>query len=71
MSSSCNYSDAIVLPKGIITVIEAEADDAAWAADRKNKQVIFKNCAPFTGCITEINSTQVDIDVNWCFYADV
>ena len=71
MSSSCNYSDAYVIAKGIITVTEAEADDAAWAADRKNKQVIFKNCAPFTGCITEINSTQVDIDVNWCFYADV
>ena len=71
MSSSCNYSDAYVLAKRIITVIEAEADNAAWAADRKNKQVIFKNCAPFTGCITEINSTQVDIDVNWCFYADV
>ena len=29
MSSSCNYSDTYVLPKGIITVIEAEADDAA------------------------------------------
>ena len=29
MSSSCNYSDAYVLANGIITVIEAEADDAA------------------------------------------
>ena len=24
-----------------------------------NKKVIFKNCAPFTSCITEINNTQV------------
>ena len=22
--------------------------------------MIFKNCAPFTSCITEINNTQVD-----------
>ena len=29
-------------------------------ADRNNKQVIFKNSAPFTDCITEINYTQVD-----------
>ena len=25
-----------------------------------NKKVIFKNCALFTDCITEINNTQVD-----------
>ena len=25
-----------------------------------NKKVIFKNCAPFTNCISEINNTQVD-----------
>ena len=25
-----------------------------------NKKVIFKNCAPFTNCITEINNIQVD-----------
>ena len=24
------------------------------------KKVIFKNCAPFTNCISEINSTQID-----------
>ena len=24
------------------------------------KKVIFKNCAPFTNCISEINNTQVD-----------
>ena len=32
-----------------------------------NKKVIFKNCAPFPSCITEINKTQVnnakDIDI--------
>ena len=25
-----------------------------------SKQVVFKNCAPFTDCINEINNTQVD-----------
>ena len=25
-----------------------------------NKKVIFKNCAPFTSCITKINNTKVD-----------
>ena len=25
-----------------------------------NKKVIFKNRAPFTDCITEINNTQID-----------
>ena len=24
------------------------------------KKVLFKNCAPFTNCISEINNTQVD-----------
>ena len=26
------------------------------------KKIIFKNCAPFTNCISEINNTQVDND---------
>ena len=30
------------------------------AVNNTNKKVIFKNCAPFTDCITEINNTQVD-----------
>ena len=25
------------------------------------RKVVFKNCAPFTDCISEINSTQIDI----------
>ena len=30
-----------------------------------NKKVVFKNCAPFTDCISEIKKTQIDkhIDV--------
>ena len=25
-----------------------------------NKKVLFKNCAPYTDCISEINNTRVD-----------
>ena len=43
-----------------ITVVWQGVNDAAIAADRSNKQVIFKNCAPFTDCISEINNSRVD-----------
>ena len=29
-------------------------------ANRNDKQTVFKNCAPFTECISEINNTRVD-----------
>ena len=28
--------------------------------DSENKQVIFKKCTPFTGCISETNNKQLD-----------
>ena len=30
------------------------------AKSNRNKEVVFKNCAPFTDCISEINNAQVD-----------
>ena len=57
-SSLYDYSDAYILVKGTITVNNTAAADAD--ADNTNKKVIFKNCAPFTNCISEINNTQVD-----------
>ena len=30
------------------------------AANNTDKKVIFKNCAPFTNCISKINNTQID-----------
>ena len=57
-SSLCDYSDAYIIVKGTITVNNTAADSAA--ANNINKKVIFKNCAPFINCITEINNTQVD-----------
>ena len=57
-SSLCDYSDAYILFKGKIRV-----DNTAAAGDDANntaKKLMFKNCAPFTDCISEINNTQVD-----------
>ena len=69
-SSSCDYSNAYILVKGTITVNDTAAADAD--ANNTNKKVIFKNCAPFTNCISEINNTQVDnaknIDIVMCMY---
>ena len=59
-SSLCDYSVAYILVNGTITIIGAGTDAAARQADERNKGVSFKNCAPFTNCISEINNTQVD-----------
>ena len=57
-SSLCDYSDAYILVKGTISVNNTAAQDVA--ANNTNKKVIFKNCSPFTNCISEINKTQID-----------
>ena len=59
-SSLCDYSDAYILVKGTITIEGAGADAAARQADERNEGVVFKNCAPFINCISEINNTQID-----------
>ena len=59
-SSLWDYSDAYILVKGTITINGAGADVGARQADERHKGVAFKNCAPFTNCISEINNTQVD-----------
>ena len=51
-SSLCDYSNAYILIKGTITVNNT-ADQGA-AATNTNKKVIFKTCAPFTNCITNM-----------------
>ena len=54
-SSLWEYSDACMRVSGTITV-------AALAEGRGNNdiQVVFKNCTPFTNCISEMNNTQID-----------
>ena len=59
-SSLCDNSDAYILVKGKITIAGAGADAAARQADERNKGVIFKNCAPFINCLSEILNTQID-----------
>ena len=56
--SLCAYSDAYILVIGTITINNTAAADADTT--NTNKKVIFKNFAPFTNCISEINNTQVD-----------
>ena len=48
-SNRCDYNNVYILVRGDITVTAAPAT-----------QVSFKNCAPFTKCITKINRTTVD-----------
>ena len=55
--SWCDYSDAYVLLSGTITITRAGEDHAARQAGERNKGLIFKNWAPFTDCISEINKT--------------
>ena len=50
-SSLCDYSDAYILVKGTITVLNTAVADAD--ANNDNKNVIFKNCAPFISCICD------------------
>ena len=61
-SSLCDYSDAYILVTGNIT---ATPNNAVT-------QVVFKNCAPFKNCRTEINDTFVDyadfIDITMPMY---
>ena len=59
-SNLCDYADAYILVKGTITITGAGDDAAARRADERNKGVIFKNCAPFTKCISRINNTDID-----------
>ena len=57
-SSLCDFSDAYILVKGNTTVNTNAG--AGAAANNTNKKVRFKNCAPFTNCISKINNTQID-----------
>ena len=69
-SSLCDYNDAYILLKGEITFNNTAV--AGAAANNANKKVIFKNCAPFTNCISEINNTRInnakDIDIVMSIY---
>ena len=55
--SLCDYSDAYIAVKGTITVPNI---GTVATQNKRNKEVIFKNCTPFTDWMSEINNTQID-----------
>ena len=59
-SNLCDYANAYILVKGTITITGAGNDDGTKRADERDKGVTFKNCAPFTKCISRINNTDIN-----------
>ena len=59
-SNLCDYADVYILVKGTIRITGAGDDDTAKRLDEPNKGVIFKNCTPFTECISRINNADLD-----------
>ena len=53
-SELCDFSDTYIVVEGIIT-LEGDND-----ANKQNKDVAFKNNAPFINCIWKINGVQMD-----------
>ena len=51
----CDFSDAYIVVKRDIT-LEGDND-----ANKHNKNLAFKNNAPFINCISKINSVKIDI----------
>ena len=59
-SNLCDYADSYILVKGTITITGAGDSAGERQADERDKGVTFKNCAPFTKCISRINNTDID-----------
>ena len=59
-SNLCNYADAYIHVKGTITITGVGNDASARQADERDKGITFKNCAPFTKCISRINNADID-----------
>ena len=60
----CDYSDAYIVVKGIVTV---SANDTGRDRDEKNRDIVLKNNAPFISCISKINGILIqnaeDLDI--------
>ena len=59
-----DYGDAYILVSRTVTITGAEAEAAPKRANQRNRGVIFKNCAPFTECMSTINNTHIDNDMD-------
>ena len=53
-SDLCHFSDAYIVVKGDIT-LEGDND-----ANKRNKNLVFKNNALFISCISKINGIKID-----------
>ena len=62
-SNLCDYSDAYIVLNGIIDLLTADANED----DKAEKDVAFKNNAPFRSCISKINNNLInnaeDLDI--------
>ena len=56
-SSLCHYIVSYVLGR---IISHAPVPPPGLNPNNSNKELIFKNCAPFTDCISEISNTQID-----------
>ena len=52
-SDLCDFSDANIVVKGIITVTNGDGA-------KRNKAAAFKNDVPFINCISKINGAKID-----------
>ena len=52
-SDLCDYSNAYIVVKGTITIVRPNGA-------KRNKEVVFKNNAPFINCISKINGVKID-----------
>ena len=68
----CDFSDAYNVVKGDIS-LEGDND-----ANKRNKNLVFKNNAPFINCISKINGVKIEYSKNyrkttgslWNYYRD-
>ena len=54
-SDLSNFSDAYIVVEEAIII-----NGRAYASNKRNKSVAFKNNAPFVNCISKINGAQID-----------
>ena len=62
-SSLCFYGETFILVKGTIRSVGKGTNEAARQEEERCKELTFKNCAPFTDSINEVNNTKLDFDV--------
>ena len=60
-SDLCDYSNAYIVVKGVVTVSADERD-----RDEMNRQVVLRNNAPFISCISKINGVLIENAEDLC-----